>query len=139
MKDCSKLRLIVKILAQPRRKEAVVLIMFSFPEFLLAVERVGYYLLSALASISVQVRTALHSKHLVPTSMILAILLISLIQYLRQIAGRHTRMYTSSVEKRKAAISAFMLMENEHEVLLDQDQSDTLIDLASIMGIGANL
>ena len=48
-------------------------------------------------------------------------------------------MYTGTVDKRKAAVSAFMLMKDEHGELLDQDQPDTLIGLASTMGTGANL
>ena len=65
VENCPKLRLIVKILAHPRHKGAAVLIMSSFPEFLLVVERVSHHLLPVVASIPVQVHTALRSKHLV--------------------------------------------------------------------------
>ena len=64
VQHCPKLAAIAKILTSPKHLGAAVLIMSSFPEFLLVLERVSHYPLSAVASITMQLHTALRSKRL---------------------------------------------------------------------------
>ena len=48
-------------------------------------------------------------------------------------------MYSGPVEKRQAAVNAFMLMKDENGDLIDDDQPDVLLGLASTLGTGGNL
>lgn len=64
VKDCSKIECIARVLAFQKHRGAAALVMFSFPEFLLVLERVSSYPLLGIASLMVEVQPALCSEHL---------------------------------------------------------------------------